>query len=165
MERKSGLEPSIFVVRTIAGQEKNAAELIEAKIKIEKLPVLSILVPESLRGYIFIETLAPHVVDEAISGVKNVKSKISGKVQYVEIEKYLITKPVIDEIDVDYIVEITGGPFKSLRARITKVNKVRSEATLELLEATFTLPITVHADYLKVVEKTKAEKGEPNQER
>jgi transcriptional antiterminator NusG len=161
MEPKSGLEPSIFVVRTIAGQEKNAAELIEAKIKIEKLPVLSILIPESLRGYIFIETSGPHIVDEAISGIKNVKSKISGKVQYAEIEKYLITRPVIDEIDVDYIVEITGGPFKGLRARITKVNKVRSEATLELLEATFTLPITVHADYLKVVEKTKAEKEEP----
>jgi transcription antitermination factor NusG len=40
-----------------------------------------------------------------------------------------------------------------MKAKITKVNKVRSEATLELLEATFTLPITVHADYLKVVEK------------
>jgi hypothetical protein len=26
--------------------------------------------------------------------------------------------------------------------------------TLELLEATFTLPITVHADYVKLVEKS-----------
>ena len=164
MGQKSGLEPSIFVVRTIAGQEKNAAELIEAKVRIDKLPVLSILVPESLRGYIFIETLGPHIVDEAISGIKNVKSKVSGKVQYSEIEKYLVTKPVIEEVDVGYMVEITGGPFKGMRARITKVNKVRSEVTLELLEATFTLPITVHADYLKVVEKAEAEKGGLEQE-
>jgi transcriptional antiterminator NusG len=62
-------------------------------------------------------------------------------------------KPIIDEIEVGYVVEITGGPFKGMKAKITKVNKVRSEATLELLEATFTLPITVHADYLKVIEK------------
>ena len=153
MEIDNYLEPSIFVVKTVAGQEKNAAELIYLKVKIDKLPVLSILVPESLRGYIFIETAGSHIVDQAISGVKNVKSKVSGKVQYSEIEKYLVVKPIIDEIEVGYVVEITGGPFKGMKAKITKVNKVRSEATLELLEATFTLPITVHADYLKVVEK------------
>jgi transcriptional antiterminator NusG len=51
-------------------------------------------------------------------------------------------------------VEITGGPFKGMRAKITRVNPVRKEATLELLEATFTLPITVNADYLKLVQKT-----------
>lgn len=153
MEHDNRLEPSIFVVKTVAGQEKNAAELVYVKVKIDKLPVLSILVPESLRGYIFIETVGSHIVDQAISGVKNVKSKVSGKVQYSEIEKYLIVKPIIDEIEVGYVVEITGGPFKGMKAKITKVNKVRSEATLELLEATFTLPITVHADYLKVVEK------------
>jgi transcriptional antiterminator NusG len=150
------LEPSIFVVKTVAGQEKNAAELLDVKVKIDKLPVFSILVPENLRGYIFIEALGSHIVDQAISGIKNVKSKVSGKVQYSEIEKYLVVKPIIDEIEVGYVVEITGGPFKGMKAKITKVNKVKSEATLELLEATFTLPITVHADYLKVIEKADA---------
>ena len=154
MEKNNRLAPSIFVVKTVAGQEKNAAELIYVKVKIDNLPVLSILVPESLRGYIFVETMGSHIVDQAISGIKNVKSKISGKVQYSEIEKYLVVKPIIDEIEVGYVVEVTGGPFKGMKAKITKVNKVRSEATLELLEATFTLPITVHADYLKVVDKS-----------
>ena len=154
MEINNRLEPSIFVVKTVAGQEKNAAELIDIKVKIDKLPVFSILVPETLRGYIFIEAIGSHIVDQAISGIKNVKSKIPGKVQYSEIERYLVVKPIIDEIEVGYVVEITGGPFKGMKAKITKVNKVKSEATLELLEATFTLPITVHADYLKVVKKT-----------
>ncbi len=154
MEKNNRLAPSIFVVKTVAGQEKNAAELIYVKVKIDNLPVLSILVPESLRGYIFVETMGSHIVDQAISGIKNVKSKVPGKVQYSEIERYLVVKPIIDEIEVGYVVEITGGPFKGMKAKITKVNKVRSEATLELLEATFTLPITVHADYLKVVKKT-----------
>ena len=154
MEKNNRLAPSIFVVKTVAGQEKNAAELIYVKVKIDNLPVLSILVPESLRGYIFVEAMGSHIVDQAISGIKNVKSKISGKVQYSEIEKYLVVKPIIDEIEVGYVVEVTGGPFKGMKAKITKVNKVKSEATLELLEATFTLPITVHADYLKVVNKS-----------
>lgn len=154
MEKNNRLAPSIFVVKTVAGQEKNAAELIYVKVKIDNLPVLSILVPESLRGYIFVEAMGSHIVDQAISGIKNVKSKISGKVQYSEIEKYLVVKPIIDEIEVGYVVEVTGGPFKGMKAKITRVNKVKSEATLELLEATFTLPITVHADYLKVVDKS-----------
>ena len=42
-----------------------------------------------------------------------------------------------------------------MRAKITRVDKTKEEVTLELMEATFTLPITVHADYVKLVEKTK----------
>jgi transcriptional antiterminator NusG len=45
-----------------------------------------------------------------------------------------------------------------MRAKITRVEKVKHDVTLELLEATFTLPITVHADYVKLVEKGTAEK-------
>jgi len=151
------VEASIYVVRTTAGQEKNAAELIESKVKANSLPIASILAPETLRGYIFIEATGPHVVEEAISGIKHIKSRVPGKVQFSEVEKYLTTKPIIEELDVGYVVEITGGPFKGMRAKITRINKVKQEATLELLEATFTLPITVHADYLKLIEKATKE--------
>ena len=60
---------------------------------------------------------------------------------------------MIEELDAEDIVEIVGGPFKGMRAKITRVDKTKEEVVLELLEATFTLPITVHADYVKVVEK------------
>jgi len=72
-----------------------------------------------------------------------------------ELEKYLLVKPVVEELEVDYIVEIVSGPFRNMRAKITRVDKAKQEVTLELLEATFTLPITVHADYVKIVEKPK----------
>jgi len=149
-------ETSIFTIRTTAGQERNAAELVATKAQANKLEVLSVLVPENLRGYIFVEAIGPHIVDEAITGIKHVRSRVPGKVSYSDIEKYLVTKPVIEELEVGNIVEVTGGPFKGMRAKITRVNKVKREATLELLEATFTLPITVNADYLKVVEKGEA---------
>ena len=61
----------------------------------------------------------------------------------------------VDEVDEDDVVEITGGPFKGLRAKITRLDKSKGQVTLELLEATFTLPITVHSDYVKLVEKAK----------
>jgi transcriptional antiterminator NusG len=143
-----------FAVRTTAGQEKNAAELVEVKARAKELALISILAPETLRGYIFIEATSPHLIEEAITGIRYIKSRVPGRVQFNEIEKYLTTKPIIEELDVGYTVEITGGPFKGMRAKITRVNPVRKEATLELLEATFTLPITVNVDYLKLVQKT-----------
>jgi transcriptional antiterminator NusG len=64
---------------------------------------------------------------------------------------------VIEELDEDDLVEIVGGPFKGMRAKIMRVDRTKEEVILELLEATFTLPITVHADYVKLVEKAKKE--------
>jgi len=41
-----------------------------------------------------------------------------------------------------------------LKARITNVDKLKEEVTIELLEEGFaTLPITVHADYVKLVSR------------
>ena len=61
----------------------------------------------------------------------------------------------MEDLGEDDVVEITGGPFKGMRAKITRLDKSKGEVTLELLEATFTLPITVHSDYVKLVEKAK----------
>jgi len=98
-------------------------------------------------------------VEEAIAGVRHVRSRIPGLVSFSEIERYIIRKPVIEDLSEDDVVEITGGPFKGMRAKITRIDKSKGEVTLELLEATFTLPITVHSDYVKLVEKAKTKSG------
>lgn len=149
---------SVFAVRTTAGQERNVANLIAVRIGSAKLPVKAVLVPEMLKGYVFIEAEGPHFVEEAIAGIKHVRSRVPGIVSFSEVEKYVVVKSVIEELGVDDVVEIISGPFKSMRAKITRIDKTKNEVILELLEATFTLPITVHADYVKVVEK--ATKGE-----
>ncbi len=149
---------SVFAIRTTAGQEKNVANLIAVRIESNKLPIRAILVPEMLKGYVFVEAEGPHFVEEAIAGIKHVRSRVPGIVSFSEVERYVVVKPVIEELDVDDVVEIVSGPFKGMRAKITRIDKTKSEVILELLEATFTLPITVHADYVKVVEK--AEKVE-----
>ena len=143
----------IFAVRTTAGQEKNVANLIANRVETHKLPIKAILVPEVLRGYIFLEAKGPHFVEEAISGIKHVRSRVPGIVSFEDIEKYIVVKPVIEELSIDDIVEIIGGPFKGMKAKITRIDKTKEEVTLELLEATFTLPITVHADHVKRVRK------------
>ena len=160
MESREEPATKIFAVKTTTGQEKNVARLVAAKVEMAKIPIKAILVPEVLRGYIFVESEGPHFVEEAIAGVKHVRSRIPGPIGFSEIERYIVRKPVIEELSENDIVEVTGGPFKGMRAKITRIDKSKAEVTLELLEATFTLPITVNSDYVKLVEKTKTETGE-----
>ncbi len=145
----------IFVVKTTTGQERNVARLMTTKVKISKIPIKTLLVPDTLKGYVFIEADGPHLIEEAIAGVRHVRSRIPGLVSFSEIERYLIRKPVLENLFEDDVVEITGGPFKGMRAKITRIDKSKGEVTLELLDATFTLPITVHSDYVKLVQKSK----------
>ena len=156
MEKKEEqFQIKIFVVKTTTGQEKNVARLIAAKIEMTKIPIKALLVPDVLKGYVFIEANGPHLVEEAIAGVRHVRSRIPGLVSFAEIERYIVRKPIIEDLYEEDVVEITGGPFKTMRAKITRIDKPKGEVTLELLEATFTLPITVHSDYVKLVEKGK----------
>jgi transcriptional antiterminator NusG len=158
-EEEKRAATSVFAVRTTAGQEKNVADLIAARVATTDLPIKAILVPEALKGYVLIEAEGPHFVEKAIAGIKHVRSRIQGVVSFQEVEQYIVMKPVIDELDEEDLVEIVGGPFKGMRAKITRIDKTKEEVTLELLEATFTLPITVHADYVKLVEKAKKEEA------
>lgn len=144
---------AFFAIRTTAGQERNAADIIAARAKAGDLPIKVILAPEILRGYLFIEAAGAHFVEDAIAGVKHIKSRVPGVVDFPDVEHYITTKPVIEELNAGDTVEVIGGPFKGMRAKITRVDKVKHEVTLELLEATFTLPITVHVDYVKLVER------------
>jgi transcriptional antiterminator NusG len=157
MEQHEEFPTKIFAVKTTTGQEKNVARLVAAKVEMNKIPIKAILVPETLRGYVFIEAEGPHFVEDAIAGIKHVRSRIPGIVTFSEIERYIVKKPIIEELDENDIVEVTGGPFKGMRAKITRIDKAKAEVTLELLEATFTLPITVNSDYVKLVERAKPE--------
>jgi transcriptional antiterminator NusG len=155
MEKSEEFPTKIFAVKTTTGQERNVARLVAAKVEMSRIPIKAILVPEVLRGYVFMEAEGPHFVEEAISGMKHVRSRVPGIVSFSEIERYIIKKPIIEELNENDIVEVTGGPFKGMRAKITRIDRAKAEVTVELLEATFTLPITVHSDYIKLVEKAR----------
>ncbi|MCW4028791.1 MAG: transcription elongation factor Spt5 [Candidatus Bathyarchaeota archaeon] len=157
MDKKEELsQVKIFAIKTTTGQERNVARLIGSKVEMTHIPIKALLVPDTLKGYVFIEADGPHLVEEAIAGVRHVRSRIPGLISFNEIERYIVRKPVMEDLNEDDVVEITGGPFKGMRAKITRLDKSKGEVTLELLEATFTLPITVHSDYVKLVEKAKA---------
>jgi transcriptional antiterminator NusG len=119
--------------------------------------VKAILVPETLRGYVFIETLEFRDVEIAISGVPHVRGRVGGKVSLQEIDKFLVPKPAAEGIAPGDVVEIISGAFKGERAKVARVDSAKEELILELLDSPHTIPIRVHADFAKIVEKAKRE--------
>src|SRR5690554_4934612 len=89
----------IFAVKTTTGQERNVARLLASKIEVSHIPIKALLVPDTLKGYVFIEADGPHLVEEAISGVRHVRSRIPGLIGFNEIERYIVRKPVMEDLD------------------------------------------------------------------
>ena len=147
-------DSKFFAIRTTGGQEHVVAKLLENRVAIKKLDIQSILVLDNLKGYIVIEAADANVVYEVLTGVRHVRGQIRGELQFKDIEGYLIKKPTVTELSVDDTVEITGGPFKGMKAKITRVDYDKQEATVVLLDAPYQLPVTVDANYLKLVQKT-----------
>jgi transcriptional antiterminator NusG len=115
--------------------------------------VKAILVPETLRGYVFIETTEFRDVEIAISGVPHVRGRVGGKVSIEEIDKFLAPPPAAEGISEDDVVEIISGPFKGERAKVVRVDAGKEELILELLDSPYTIPVRVHADFAKIVER------------
>ena len=63
MDKKEEQMPAtkIFVVKTTTGQERNVARLIAAKVDMTHIPIKALLVPDTLKGYVFIEAEGPHL--------------------------------------------------------------------------------------------------------
>ncbi|KYH38316.1 MAG: transcription antitermination protein NusG, partial [Candidatus Bathyarchaeota archaeon B26-1] len=99
-EEKKSSSTLVFAIRTTAGQERNVANLIANRVEANNLPIKAILVPEVLKGYLFVEADGPHVVEEAIAGIKHVRSRVKGVISFSEVERYVVVKPVIEELDV-----------------------------------------------------------------
>jgi len=139
----------LFAVRTTGGQEKVVLRLLEAKMRTENINVQSILLVDNLKGYVVIEAQDPQIMFNAIQGIRHVKGQLRGELQFSEIENYLVKKSTVSELAVDGTVEVIGGPFKGMKATITRIDHDKEEATVILLDAPYQLPVTVDANYLK----------------
>ncbi|MHA1605408.1 MAG: transcription elongation factor Spt5 [Candidatus Freyarchaeota archaeon] len=145
---------SIFALRTTIGQEKNVAALIEKRMKGNpEADIKAIMAPESLNGYVFIEAPSPREVNMIIAGIPHVRGKVVGKIDIEELDDFLIPKPSTEGINRGDIVEITGGPFKGEKAKVTRIDPDKEDVVLELIESQYPIPVKVHADYVKLVER------------
>ncbi len=152
---------SIFPVKTTGGQERTVATFVANRAIQKKKPIFSVLALDTWKGYVLFEAPNSQVVDESIQGFKHVRSKIPGMMQYQDIEKFLVTKSMVAELNVGDTVEIVAGPFKGMRANISRVELAKQEITVVLIDTAFAMPITIDASYVKLVARAKPATEQP----
>jgi transcriptional antiterminator NusG len=145
----------IYTVRTTSGREQIVIDLLSSKVKAEGLDIKAIFHPAEIKGYIFLEGTLGNV-QKAIQGLMHVKGVIEKPVQLAEIQRFLEYKKERIQVNVDDIVEIIGGPFKGEKGKVSRVDKVKSEVTVELLEATIPIPVTITTEFIKIIKAAKA---------
>ncbi len=150
MELSQEIKSHLFAVRTTGGQEKVVMNLLQNKVKTNKINILSVLLVDNLKGYIVIEAKDANAAFDALQGIRHIRGQLRGEMDYKDIEGYLITKTTAPQIAVDNVVEIIGGPFKGMKATVTRVDNDKQEATVILLDAPYQLPVTVDSNYLKI---------------
>jgi len=150
----------IYAVKVTVGQEENVTDMLSNRIEALGPPynkgIKAVLYSPDLKGYILVEATDPALIDEAIQGVRHargrVRSKYSYQPDYIPVEEaisYLKTKPSVEVLSEGDMVEVMGGPFKGMRARIVSINRDRGEVTVELLDTPYTMPITMYAEYVR----------------
>jgi transcriptional antiterminator NusG len=147
----------ISTIRTTVGRENAVIETLSNKIRNYSLNIKSIFHPGELKGYVFIEG-DEEVINELIKGVPHVKGIIRKEVSMTDIKKFLEVKKIEIKINRGDVVEVTGGPFKNEKGKVTRVDEAKGELTIEFLEAAVPIPITIPIESARLIEA--AEKGE-----
>ena len=150
MELSQEIKTHLFAIRTTGGQEKVVMNLLQSKINNGQINLYSVLLVDNLKGYIVVEAKDANSAFNSLQGIRHIRGQLRGEMEFKDIEGYLVTKSNAPTIAVDNIVEIIGGPFKGMKATVTRVDNDKQEATVILLDAPYQLPVTVDSNYLKI---------------
>ena len=149
-EEENDSDSKFFVVRVSGGQESLIASMLQSRLSTKKIEgIYSILFLDAFKGYVIVESMDSNIAHEALYGIRHIRGQIRGELPFKDLEGYLIKKPVVTELVIDDTVEIIAGPFKSMKAKIMRVDYEKQEATVVLLDSPYQIPVTVDANYLK----------------
>lgn len=140
----------IFTLKILPGQ----GELISAilKKKAEEMPIYTIISLPNIKNYLIIEADNENTLKRAIADIGYIKknSITIGQVQDKELDSLLHLESVMEALKPDAVVEIKSGYLKGEKARILRVNPTKEEITVEILDATIKMPITIKAETVKL---------------
>lgn len=155
-----GSKNSIYALKTSAGQERNVARLLATRSRETRntdtfIGVEAILVPESLKGYIIVESSSRIDMRNPAMKIPHLRGVVEGNqsITLEEVKRFLKPEPIIASIKEGSVVELISGPFKGERAKVVRIDKSREEVVLELVEAAVPIPVTVEADQIRIIQK------------
>lgn len=144
---------TILTLKTTIGRESTVMKDIKERAGSEGYEIEAMVHPGELDGYVILEGSAKDI-RKVVRDVRHAKGIISEDVDMGEIEQFLESKEIEIEVERGDVVEVVGGPFKGEKGKVTRVDEANSEVTLELLEATVPIPVTVGVSSVKVEESS-----------
>jgi len=148
----------IFTLRTTANREDQVMDFITANVVKKKLEVYSVAKPHGMRGYIFVEAKTQSDVEQAAHGIPYARGILGHPVTFKEIEHMFEQSAAQLNIRKNDIVEIISGPFKREKAKVTRIDPVKEDVVVELLESAVPIPMTLKLDAVRVIRREEEEK-------
>lgn len=149
---------TIYAIRTTAGRESNVLEKLAVIIRRKNYPIKSILLPKELKGYVLVESDQLSAIEAALRGINHARGVVRKEITMEQIKGYLTAKPAVIQIDRGDMVELVGGPFKGEKAKVSRIDKVKQEVTVELVEAAVPIPVTTPLEAVRLVQKAEEKK-------
>jgi transcriptional antiterminator NusG len=144
---------AVLAIKTSRGYEREVADTLLARAEEKPDVVFALLVPSSLRGYVFAEGMSFEGVREMLKGIRKARGLVEGETTLKEVEPLLVPKITVEGFVEGAIVELISGPFKGEKARVKKIDQVKEEITVELIEAVVPIPVTVRGDHVRMLER------------
>lgn len=144
----------IYTIKTVVGRENVVADAVASRVSSENLGIKAVVHPEEIKGYVFVEGSIDDL-EKIAKDLPHSRGLIKKPVELSQIERFLQPRKVEVELDVGDTVEIIGGPFKGEKGKVTRYDKVKREITLEPIETSVPIPITVSVEFIKVLGKKK----------
>ena len=142
-----------YAMRVLIGQEKTVAALLAQSVKHEDTGISAILSPESMQGYIFVESDKALDMRHPALKVPNLRGLVEGDVDFDELKAFLNPEPAMANVSKGSIVELTSGPFKGETAKVVRIDEAKEDVVLELIEAAVPIPVTVKGDQIRLIQR------------
>jgi len=142
----------IYAVKTIIGRENVVLESMFGKARVGGLFIKAMVHPEELKGYIFVEGELKDI-ENMVKDIPHARGILKKPVLISDIKRFMESKKIQIEVNDGDIVEVIGGPFKGEKGKVTRFDKIKGEVTIELIEVTVPIPVTVNAGLVKVIKK------------
>lgn len=146
-----------FVVKVTSGQERVIANILQNKATRFADTIYSVIVVEGMRGYIILESEDEVAARNFVTKEKNIHGILPKPLSVEEVDKLIAVKSMAPEIGKDDIVEFTAGPFKGYKAKVIKIDDMKGDVTVELMDVVVPIPITTKLNTARVVEKAHRE--------
>jgi transcriptional antiterminator NusG len=145
------------VVKVTSGQERVIANILQNKATRFADTIYSVIVVEGMRGYLILEAEDEVAARSFVTKEKNIHGILPKPLSEDEVNRLITVKSMAPEVSKDDIVEFTAGPFKGYKAKVIKIDDLKGDVTVELMDVVVPIPITTKLNTARVVEKAHKE--------